>query len=469
MLDKVLIINTGGTIGMVHSEKGNNMSPLRPAENWDEIAKEHPVLDGLATDYYQFDPLVDSSDMAPENWVKIAEVIESNYNEYRGFVLLHGTDTMSYTASALSFMLKNLNKPVIITGSQVPLQKSRSDALQNLVTAIHIAGNEFYGIRLVPEVCIFFRDTLLRGNRSRKNDARNYFGFSSPNYPALGEAGAELGIKKNKLIKKREDNFHIETALDSSVIIIEIFPGLKPSYLKNIFESIVDVKGVILKTYGNGNAPTNNEFIDVINFITSKGIVVINITQCTTGTVKMGMYEASTKLADAGVVSGLDLTPEAALAKLMYLLGKTSDSEEVRRLMSIDICGEQTLNHYNFKFSQNNPAKVCNFSFTIPKEIAGGDLIEAAVRIKKLSQQNEIDRVNIAVSLEGDGFIENMDKFQSKQNILKNKENIDEDILLNFNKCAKKIAEESKEMRVTLEADKAIIWGDVIFSIYAEC
>ncbi|ADO84279.1 asparaginase (plasmid) [Ilyobacter polytropus DSM 2926] len=469
MLDKVLIINTGGTIGMVHSEKGNTMSPLRPAENWNEIAKEHPVLKGFATDYYQFHPLVDSSDINPESWTKMAQVIETNYNNYRGFVLLHGTDTMSYTASALSFMLKNLDKPVIITGAQVPLEKPRSDALQNLVTAIQIAGNEFYGIRLVPEVCIFFRDTLLRGNRSRKNDARNYFGFSSPNYPSLAEAGAELGIKKNKLLKKSKGTFHIETALDDRVIIIEIFPGLKPSYLKNIFESIGDLKGVILKTYGNGNAPTNVDFIDVINSLTSRGIVVINITQCTTGTVKMGMYEASIKLVDAGVVSGLDLTPEAALTKLMYLLGKTEDSEEVKKLMSIDICGEQTLNHYNFKFTQNSPAKICKFSFEIPKEIAGGDMIEAALRIKNLSLKNKIDKINIRISIEGDNFIENIEKFQSIKTLKKNKDNINEDILLNFNKCVKKIAEESRVIKITLESDESIVWGDAVFSIYSEC
>jgi L-asparaginase len=342
MLNKVLVINTGGTIGMIHSQKENLLSPLRPSENWDEIAGEHSVLNGLSTDYYQFNPLIDSSDMNPEGWVKIAKVIEENYEKYNGFVILHGTDTMAYTASALSFMLKELGKPVIITGAQVPLQKPRSDALQNLVTAIHIAGNDLYGVELVPEVCIFFRDTLLRGNRSSKNDARNYFGFSSPNYPVLGEAGAELDIRINKILEKPKGKFHIDTNLDNRVIILDIFPGLKPSYLRNIFESIDDIKGVILKSYGNGNAPTSEEFLEVMNYIASKGIVIVNITQCPKGSVKMGLYEASTNLIKAGVVSGSDLTPEAALTKLMYLLGKTKDTDEVKKLISLNICGEQT-------------------------------------------------------------------------------------------------------------------------------
>ena len=183
MLNKVMIINTGGTIGMVHSDPNDPDSPLRPANDWSEVIKGHPVLEKYETDYYQFNPLIDSSDMSPEVWVKIAEFIYENYEKYRGFVVLHGTDTMAYTASALSFMLKNLGKPVVLTGSQVPLQFSRSDALQNLITAIEVAGNEQYGIKLVPEVCIFFRDTLLRGNRSRKVDATNYFGFYHQTIP----------------------------------------------------------------------------------------------------------------------------------------------------------------------------------------------------------------------------------------------------------------------------------------------
>ena len=207
MLNRVMIINTGGTIGMVHSDPNDCDSPLRPANDWSEIIKGHPILEKYDTDYYQFNPLIDSSDMAPDIWIKIANVIFNlyrifeNYDNYRGFVVLHGTDTMAYTASALSFMLKNLNKPIVLTGSQVPLQFSRSDALQNLITAIEIAGNEKYGVRLVPEVCIFFRDTLLRGNRSRKVDATNYFGFLSPNYPPIAEVGADIRIIKDRILK----------------------------------------------------------------------------------------------------------------------------------------------------------------------------------------------------------------------------------------------------------------------------
>lgn len=469
MLDKVLIINTGGTIGMVHSEEGNPLSPLRPAENWHEIAKEHPILQRFSTDYFQFDPLIDSSDMHPQSWVRIAEVISENYDKYRGFVVLHGTDTMAYTSSALSFMLKNLNKPVVLTGSQVPLQKSRSDALQNLVTAIQVAGNDLYGARTVPEVCIFFRDTLLRGNRVRKMDATNYFGFSSPNYPSLGEAGGDLRIRKNRILPPAEGEFYIDTDLDERVIIIEIFPGLKTQYLKNIFESNADIKGVILKTYGNGNAPTNDEFIELMEYLGAKGIVVVNITQCTTGTVKMGLYEASARLLDAGVVSGLDLTPEAAIAKLMHLLGKVQDVELIKKLMQIDICGEQTLNHYDFEYNHEGSESQCSFVFDIPEAVAGDDLVEAAIRIKGITPvTGEVSDVKISIELEGNIPVENLRNFRSHKEISKHRDNMGDDILLSFNHCTKKLIDNCEKVKVTLKSDTEIRWGDIIFSIYSE-
>jgi len=469
MLDKVLIINTGGTIGMVHSEEGNPLSPLRPAESWHEIAKEHPILNKFSTDYYQFTPLIDSSDMQPETWVKIAEVIDENYDSYRGFVILHGTDTMAFTSSALSFMLKNLDKPVVLTGSQVPLQKPRSDALQNLVTAIQIAGNEIYGARKVPEVSIFFRDTLLRGNRVRKLDATNYFGFSTPNYPTLGEAGGDLRIRRNRILAPSKEKFHIDTLLEDRVLLVEIFPGLKPSYIKSMFENNTDIRGVVLKTYGNGNAPTNDEFIEVMEYINSQGIVIVNITQCTTGTVKMGLYEASARLLDAGIVSGLDLTSEAAIAKLMHLLGKTRDVEEIKKMMQIDICGEQTLNHYDFEHRHEVGEEECSFTFNIPKAIAGDDLVEAAVRIKGVTPiDKEVTDVNITIELEGDIPVENLRNFRSHKEVRKTKDNLGEDILLSFNHCTKKLVDNCKVIKVKLKADTKIDWGSITFSIYSE-
>ncbi len=406
MLDKIMIINTGGTIGMVHSDENDSSSPLRPANDWNEITKEHPILNRYSTDYYQFDPLIDSSDMSPDIWVDLAKFIGKHYDEYRGFVILHGTDTMAFTASALSFMLKNLNKPVVLTGSQVPLQFSRSDALQNLITAIHIAGNEIYGVKLVPEVCIFFRDTLLRGNRSRKIDATNYFGFASPNYPAIAEVGADIRVIKDRILPLSSEKFYIDPAINNEVVILELFPGLNPSYLKSIFETN-SIKGVILKTFGNGNAPTNKEFLDVLKYISSKGIVIVDITQCSRGFVKMGLYEASAKLTDAGVISGVDLTPEAAVTKLMYLLGKKLPVEEIKRLMQIDICGEQTINQYDFmcdKFKTND-YKTYETEVTIPNSLKKEDLIEVVVRIKNITRKDPTREGNISVTITGNNYM----------------------------------------------------------------
>ena len=469
MLEKVLIINTGGTIGMVHNDPNDPTSPLRPAKDWHEIAKEHPILEKFPTDYCQLDPLIDSSDMCLEVWVKIGEIIEKFYDEYRGFVILHGTDTMAFTASALSFMCKNLSKPIILTGSQVPLQFPRSDALQNLITAIQIAGNEIYGVRLVPEVAIFFRDTLLRGNRARKIDATNYFGFSSPNYPAIGEVGGDIKIIKDRILKPSHEKFYLDKRFSNEVIVLELFPGLNFSYLKNIFKEGSGIKGVILKTYGNGNAPTSQEFLDFLEYISSQKIVIIDITQCTKGFVKMGLYEASAKLTDIGVISGTDLTPEAAVTKLMYLLGAYKDVKQIKRKMQVDICGEQTLSQYDFSFESDGEfTDYFETEIIVPKKLKKEYLLRSVARVVGIKDREFEDKdLIITMSIESlDDYNDNFIEPNSKIQKIVKKDKKDAHIL--FDKSVKRILDSSRMVKITMTSNMKITWENINFSIYSE-
>ena len=469
MLEKVLIINTGGTIGMVHNDPNDPTSPLRPAKDWHEIAKEHPILEKFPTDYCQLDPLIDSSDMCLEVWVKIGEIIEKFYDKYRGFVILHGTDTMAFTASALSFMCKNLSKPIILTGSQVPLQFPRSDALQNLITAIQIAGNEVYGVRLVPEVAIFFRDTLLRGNRARKIDATNYFGFSSPNYPAIGEVGGDIKIIKDRILKPSHEKFYLDKRFSNEVIVLELFPGLNFSYLKNIFKEGSGIKGVILKTYGNGNAPTSQEFLDFLEYISSQKIVIIDITQCTKGFVKMGLYEASAKLTDIGVISGTDLTPEAAVTKLMYLLGAYKDIKQIKRKMQVDICGEQTLSQYDFSFESDGEfTDYFETEIVVPKKLKKEYLLRSVARVVGIKDREFEDKdLIITMSIESlDDYNDNFIEPNSKIQKIVKKDKKDAHIL--FDKSVKRILDSSRMVKITMTSNMKITWENINFSIYSE-
>ena len=388
----ILVINTGGTIGMVNSDKNNPLSPLRPAKDWQEIAYKHPILNTYSTDYTQINKLIDSSDMAPEQWKEIAEIIYKNYQKYKGFVILHGTDTMAFTSSALSFMLKNLSKPVVLTGSQVPLQEQRTDALQNLISAIEVADYETFGHPLIPEVCICFRDSVIRGNRARKLDTNSYSGFKSPNYSPLATMGAEFIFNK-KFIKskpKKSEEFHINTDLNPNIMVIELFPGFNPSVLKTIFDSNKDIKGLILKTFGNGNAPSSDKFFQVLHEIASSGVIIVNITQCPTGMVKLGRYQASSGLIDSGVITGIDLTPEAAVTKLMYLLGKNIPTSEVKKMMQKDLAGEQTLNHFQMVFNEgfDTSKNLCSH-IKIPGEVIFDKLKSATLHMKKIDIKDE--------------------------------------------------------------------------------
>lgn len=409
--EKILIINTGGTIGMVNAEPDNPLSPLVPAKTWQEIAGNHPVLEpkilGVETGYYQFDPLLDSSDIRYENWQEMAQVVADNYRDYTGFVILHGTDTMCYTASALSFMFENLAKPVIVTGSQLPMVRPRSDAVQNLVTSIHIAANRTFGGPLIPEVCIFFRDELIRGNRSRKLSASGYSAFSSANYPTLARAGEYIEFNTQFIRRKPDEDqeFYANTLLDTHVMVLELFPGFDPLVLRSIFAKPSadneQIKALILKTFGAGNAPGNQEFLSAIEFINNQNVIIVDVTQCPEGAVELGLYEASSGLLNRGVISGVDLTLEAAVCKLMFLLGKGWPLEEVKRVMQLNLIGEQSLNIFTIDFDQPQQAgPLFKTGRMVPGDIDFVEISGASIRFhnaKFLKQQDADTSMDVKI------------------------------------------------------------------------
>ncbi len=339
----VLLIITGGTISMVQNPK---TGALRPADA-DTFKKYLAAFDteDIQIDIYTFDPLVDSSDVNPNNWAEMASIIYKHYEQYDGFVVLHGTDTMAYSASALSFMLENLAKPVIFTGSQIPMGVLRTDAKENLLTSIEIAAaQDEEGYAIVPEVCICFEDKLFRGNRTTKKNAEHFGAFNSYNYPALARAGVHIKYKPH-LIHYCDLNkpLRLRTKIDQNVAILKLFPGISELTVRTIL-NIPNLRGVILETYGAGNAPSVPWLQDALQEAIEKGIIIVNKTQCNTGFVAMGQYETSINLMKAGVLSGYDITTEALLTKMMYLLGENGeDTDEVKRLLAQSLCGEMTI------------------------------------------------------------------------------------------------------------------------------
>jgi len=295
----------------------------------------------FAIDCIQFDPPIDSSDMDMEGWVKIVKIIQDNYCLYDGFVVLHGTDTMAYTASALSFMLEDLDKPVILTGSQLPIGKVRTDGKENLITALEIAVDKSAdGRALVPEVCVFFQNELMRGNRTTKVNTENFNAFKSFNFPVLAQAGVHIKYERHLIIHpriRRMTRFHY--TLDTNVVILKLFPGISPDMVTSILH-IPNLKGVVVETYGMGNAPNLAWFRKAVKEAVDRGIVIVNVTQCITGTVEMERYQAGKILLDAGVVSGHNSTTEAAVTKLMFLLGQGLSAEQVKEHMQCSLAGE---------------------------------------------------------------------------------------------------------------------------------
>ncbi|MBS7566530.1 asparaginase [Mucilaginibacter sp. Bleaf8] len=336
---QILIIYTGGTIGMMSDPKTKALVPI----NFEQIMENVPELERLncRINVHSFDEVIDSSNMNPEIWSRLAQLIESNYDKVDGFVVLHGSDTMAFSASALSFMLENLAKPVIFTGSQLPISAIRTDAKENLMTAIEIAKAKKNDKVRVPEVCIYFDYKLFRGNRAFKYNSSKFEAFRSPNYPVLAESGVHLRFSINDIRQPSGDQLIIHKNMTNDVAVLKLYPGISPKVVETIVNS--DVRGIVMETFGSGNTTTDQWFIDLLKGAIDSGKVIVDISQCKVGTVELGRYETSKLLKDIGVANGYDMTFEAAITKTMYLLSQFDDPNEVRRWMETDIRGELTV------------------------------------------------------------------------------------------------------------------------------
>ncbi|MBD1420115.1 asparaginase [Sphingobacterium chuzhouense] len=339
-MQNIFIIYTGGTIGMVKDVESGTFVPF----DFELIARNLPDLDRL--DYkltvHSFTPIIDSSNMNPTIWVEMAEIIRNNHDHYDGFVILHGSDTMSFSASILSFMLEGLQKPVILSGSQLPIGEIRTDARENMMTALEIASAKENGKSIVQEVCILFDNKLFRGNRSFKYNSAKFEAFRSPNYPVLAEAGIHINYNREALLDNTDKEFIMHTELDNRVGVLKLFPGISPVFVQSILDS--NVRSIVMETFGSGNTMTDKWFLDMLEDTVKRGKNIVDISQCKVGSVELGRYETSQGLKALGVLNGYDMTFEAAVTKLMYLQGQLADQEAVAYWIEKNIRGELTVN-----------------------------------------------------------------------------------------------------------------------------
>lgn len=334
---KILLIYTGGTIGMSKSAGSESLEPF----DFEKLEENIPELQQLDCEIatFSFDPPIDSSNMHPDHWLKMAYVIEGNYLLFDGFVVLHGSDTMSYSASALSFMLQNLAKPVIFTGSQLPVGDLRTDAKENLITAIQLAAMQKNNRAVIREVGLYFEYKLYRGNRTTKINAEHFQAFASLNYPPLAESGVHLKVFEENLLQPADLPFSVIKKLDNRVGLLKIFPGMTPAWVETALKT-PGLQGLVLETFGAGNAPESQWLIDSLQQYLDAGLKIVNVTQCSGGAVNMGQYETSRALKKIGLISGGDMTTEAALAKMMVLLGSGLNDTEFRNRFEMSLAGE---------------------------------------------------------------------------------------------------------------------------------
>jgi L-asparaginase len=336
----ILLIYTGGTIGMIRDTQSGLLKPF----NFARLLEEVPELSkfNIRIDTYSFPEPIDSSDMHPGIWVELATLIGNRYNDYDGFVVLHGSDTMSYTASALSFLLENLGKPVVLTGSQLPIGTIRTDGKENLITSIEIAAGMHNNLPVVPEVCVYFEYKLYRGNRTHKYNAEHFDAFHSPNYPALAEAGVHIQFNTSALLPPPAQPLRVHTAVNTNIAVLKLFPGITPQLVQAVLQT-PGLKAVILETFGSGNATRQPWFANALEEAIARGIIFLNITQCAAGRVEQGRYETSSAFARIGVVGGSDMTTEAAVAKLMFLLAQNLSPDTIKTQLTTPLRGELSL------------------------------------------------------------------------------------------------------------------------------
>jgi L-asparaginase len=334
---RLLILYTGGTIGMVQAPGDASLIPF----DFSNLIGQLPEITRFrcSIDYHSFSPLLDSSDMDPQNWIQIAKVIGERYQDYDSFIVLHGSDTMAFTASALSFMLEGLGKPVILTGAQLPIGEIRTDAKENLITSIEIASTAPDSLK---EVCIYFDYQLMRGNRTHKKSVQRFEAFTSSNYPLLAEARTSIQYYPQNFLKQADRDFRVQEEISSSIGLLKFFPGMPQALFAALLRT-PGLKGLVLESFGAGNLPVRPWLFDLLEEAQANGIVILNITQCEEGTVEMGKYETSRHLAGLGIVSGRDMTTEAAIAKLGWLCGKYEDAGQIRQLAGENLRGEMTV------------------------------------------------------------------------------------------------------------------------------